>query len=148
MLNRSHKSNQWSSLVFFHLRQLTKVKPFLSLHNFEILIHAFLTTHLDYCCTLYSWRSQMLLSGLQLVQNAAAHLLTGTTKHKHTPVLASLYWLPVCFRADFKILLFALKCLYGLSPQYLSDLLQPYAPSRSLRSQISHCLVPKSMRRK
>ena len=39
-----------------------------------------------------------------------------------TQVLASLHWLPA-YLVDFKILLFAFKCLHGLSPQYLSNLL-------------------------
>uniref|UniRef100_A0A8D0A3W9 Ig-like domain-containing protein n=1 Tax=Sander lucioperca TaxID=283035 RepID=A0A8D0A3W9_SANLU len=38
------------------------------------------------------------------------------------------------FCTDFKILLFVFKCLHGLAPQYLSNLLVPYTPSRSLRS--------------
>ena len=34
----------------------------------------------------------------------------------------------------FKILLFVFKSLNGLAPPYLSELLHPYAPTRSLRS--------------
>ncbi|XP_037548511.1 uncharacterized protein LOC119425058 [Nematolebias whitei] len=134
---------------FFHLRQLAKVKPFLSQHHFQILIHAFITTRLDYCNSLYVGLSQSLLTRLQLVQNAAARLLTGTKKREHiTPVLESLHWLPVRFRINFKVLLFVFKCLHGLAPQYLSDLLQLYTPSRSLRSADQLLLVvPRSNRR-
>ena len=43
---------------------------------------------------------------LQLIQNAAARVLTNTKKVDHiTPVLKSLDWLPVCQIIDFKILL-------------------------------------------
>ena len=97
---------QVSSVIkssFFQLRQLSKAKTFLSLHHFEILIHVFITTHLDYCNALYSGQSCS-LARLQLVQNAAARLLPVIKKCKHiTPFLASLHWLPVCFRVDFKI---------------------------------------------
>lgn len=47
-----------------------------------------------------------------------------------TRILASLHWLPVCLRIDFKItleseiLLFVFKCLHGVAPKYLTDLLQ------------------------
>ena len=72
-------------------------------NNFEILIHAFITTRLYYCNALYFGMSQTLLSQLQLVQNTAAHLLTGTKKHEHiTPVWASFHWLPVHSRVDFQ----------------------------------------------
>ena len=75
------------------------------------------------------------LRRLQLVQNAAARLLTGTKKRDHiTPVLASLHWLPVNFRIDFKVLLFVFKSLNGLAPDYLCELVKLYAPPRALRS--------------
>ena len=62
---------------FFHLRQLAKVKPFLAHQHFEAVIHAFITSRLDYCNALYFGVSQSSLARLQLVQNAAARLLTG-----------------------------------------------------------------------
>ena len=43
----------------------------------ESVIHAFIASRLDYCNVLYLDVSQSLLSHLQLVQNAAARLLTG-----------------------------------------------------------------------
>uniref|UniRef100_A0A4W5Q8G8 Reverse transcriptase domain-containing protein n=1 Tax=Hucho hucho TaxID=62062 RepID=A0A4W5Q8G8_9TELE len=120
---------------FFQLRLLTKLKPFLSFVDFERVIHAFITTRLDYCNALYVGINQASLSRLQMVQNAAARLLTGTRKRDHiTPVLASLHWLPVCFRIHFKILLFVFKSLYGQAPAYISELLKPHDPLRSLRS--------------
>ncbi len=62
-------------------------------------------------------------------------LLTGTKKRDHiSPILASLHWLPVKFRIDFKIAVFVYKALAGLAPKYISDLLIPYSPQRALRS--------------
>ena len=47
---------------------------------------------------------------LQLIQNAAARVLTKTKKVDHiTQVLRSLHWLTVCQRIDFKILLLVYK---------------------------------------
>ena len=127
---------------FFQLRLLTKIKPLLSFADFERVIHAFITTRLDYCNALYVGASQASLSRLQLVQNAAARLLTGTRTREHiTPILASLHWLPVSFRIDFKILLFVFKALHGLAPVYITELLKPHAPSRSLRSANQSLLV-------
>uniref|UniRef100_A0A672PSU0 AIG1-type G domain-containing protein n=1 Tax=Sinocyclocheilus grahami TaxID=75366 RepID=A0A672PSU0_SINGR len=72
---------------------------------------------------------------LQLIQNAAAGILTRTRKSEHiTPVLRSLHWLPVIFRIDFKVLLLVYKSLNGLGPKYIADMLTEYKPNRALRS--------------
>ncbi|XP_026176392.1 uncharacterized protein LOC113138288 [Mastacembelus armatus] len=135
--------------VFFHLRRLAKLRPLVSKQHFELVIHAFVTSRLDYCNALYLGVSQASLLRLQLVQNAAARLLTGTRKYKHiTPILAALHWLPVSFRVHFKVLLFVFKSLNGLAPPYLTELLHPYTPSRSLRSADLQLLeVPKTRRK-
>ena len=51
-----------------------------------------------------------------------------------TPILNYVHWLPVVNRIKFKILLLVFKIKHGFAPTYLSDLLQPMIPSRSLRS--------------
>ena len=81
-----------------------------------------------------------------MVQNAAARLLTGTKKYDHvTPILASLHWLPIHFRIQFKILLFVFKALNDQAPSYISDLLTPLAYTRSLRSSDQALLsIPRS----
>ena len=72
---------------------------------------------------------------VQLIQNAAARLLTRTKKRDHiTPILKSLHWLPVHFRIDFKVLLLVYKSLNGLGPTYIADMLSLYTPGRELRS--------------
>ena len=130
--------NQISSVTrscFYQLRRLAKVKPFLSQQHFQTVIHAYITSRLDYCNSLYFGASQKELARLQLVQNAAARLLTGTKKFDHiTPVLRSRHWLPVHLRIRFKILVFTFKSLNGQAPPYLSDLVNPYTPARCLRS--------------
>ena len=61
--------------------------------------------------------------------NTAARILTRTKQCDHiTPVLASLHWLPVKARADFKVLLLTYKALHGLAPTYLSDFIFPIVP--------------------
>ncbi len=87
---------------FAQLRQLTKIKLFLSFADLEKVIHAFISSRLDYCNALYSGISKRNLQRFQLIQNAAPRLLTHTKKSDHiTPILAALHWLPVSFRIDF-----------------------------------------------
>ena len=93
---------QTSRTAFFHLRNITKIRRILSKTDAEKLIHAFVTSRLDYCNSFLSGCPNKSIKMLQLIQNAAARVLTGTWKRDHSsPVLASLHWLPVKFRIEF-----------------------------------------------
>lgn len=62
-----------------------------------------------------------------MVQNAAAHILTGGGRLEHiTSVLAYLHWLPVQVQADFRVLLLTYEILNSTAPSYLSNLMKPY----------------------
>ncbi len=69
--------------TFFHLKNISKLRPMLSMSNAEMLIHAFMTSGLDYCNTLLGGCSARLINKLQMVQNAAARVLTRTRKYDH-----------------------------------------------------------------
>lgn len=117
---------------FYHLKNVARIRPFLSQANTEVLMHAFISCRLDYCNALLSGLPKKSVYSLQILQNLAARVLTRTRGREHiTPVLKSLHWPPVSFRIDFKVLLLVFKCLNGLGP---SDLLLSYQPSRNLRS--------------
>ncbi|XP_074496841.1 uncharacterized protein LOC141770891 [Sebastes fasciatus] len=127
---------QTSRTAFFHLRNIAKIRHILCQNDAEKLVHAFVTSRLDYCNSLLSGCSNKSLKTLQLIQNAAARVLTRTRKIDHiTPVLASLHWLPVKSRIDFKVVLLTYKALNGQAPSYLKELIVPYYPTRALRSQ-------------
>ena len=73
------------------------------------------------------------LNSLQLIQDAAAQVLTGISKRDHiSPVLASLRRLPIRFQIKFRILLLAYKVLNCQALHYLQDLIMPFAPNRAL----------------
>ncbi len=94
----------------------------LSMSNAEMLIHAFMTSRLDYCNALLGGCSAR-LKNLQMVQNAAARVLTKTRKCEHiSPALSTLHWLAIIHCIDLKIVLIIYKALNGLAPQYLCDL--------------------------
>ncbi len=122
--------------AFFYVKNISKLRPMLSMSNAEMLIHAFMTSSLDYCNALFGGYSARLINKLQMVQNAAARVLTRTRKNDHISlVLSTLHWLPIKHCIDFKILLITYKALNSFAPQYLSELLSHYSPSHPLRSQ-------------
>lgn len=97
-----------------------------------MIIQAFIFSHLDYCNALCTCLSQSSV-WLQLVHNTAACILTKTNRRSHiTQFIASLHWLPVKFRIEFKIL--TLKAQHVLAPSYIMEPLTPYAPSNNLSS--------------
>ena len=102
---------------------------------------------LDSNNSLLSGMPQTLLTKLQRIQNAAAKVITRKKKSDHvTPILRELHWLPIAQRIVFKLLLLTFKVLNGKGPAYILDLLQPYQPSRTLRSSSDHLIlvIPKS----
>ena len=70
---------------FYHLRLLSEVKPFLSFNLLEQVVHAFISSRLDYCNALYTGIGKNALSRLQSVQNSAARLLTGARNVNISP---------------------------------------------------------------
>ncbi|KAL4004124.1 protocadherin delta 1 [Sarotherodon galilaeus] len=125
--------------AFYHLRKIARIRQVLSSDTAEVLVHAFVSSRIDYCNALLSGLPKKSFRGLQMVQNAAARILTRTGKFEHiSPVLRSLYWLPCQVRADFKVLLLTYKALNGLAPTYLSDLLHLYVP-RARKKTIGEC---------
>lgn len=76
---------------------------------------------------------------LQLIQNAAARVLTRTKIIDHiTLILTTLCWLPVK-TIDFKILIF--KFTIGSAPSYFTDMLTESIQVRSLRSSVKGLLT-------
>ncbi len=107
----------------------------------EKLVRAFVTSRLDYCNSLSTGCTSKSLKSLQLIQNAVARVLKRTGIRDHiTPVSASLHWLPVKSRIEFKILLLTYKALNDQTPSYLRELIVPYYLT-TVRSRDADLLV-------
>jgi len=117
----------------YHLRNISRIRCFVSNQDLEKLVHVFITSRVDYCNGLLTGFPKKTIGQLQFIQNAAARILKRTRKYEHiTPVLRFFHWLP--FRIDFKVLLLVYKSFNGLGPQYIAYMHTEYKLNRSLRS--------------
>jgi hypothetical protein len=111
---------------YYQLRQLRSVRRSLSFTACTSLVHAFITSRLDYCNSLLAGISVGLMSQLQSVVRVAARLVM--RKRKFDPISNDirdrLHWLPVKQRIDFKLGLLVYKCLHGEAPSYLAEMLE------------------------
>ena len=127
--------NSMCRAAYLHIRNIWSIRSYLTKEATLCLVHAFITSKLDHLNALLSGLPVSLLAKVQRIQNVAARIVSQSRRSDRiTPVLYSLHWLPVQERINFKINLLTYKALNGLAPQYLSDLLEVYIPSRPLRS--------------
>ena len=131
---KCHFSNL-SKAIYLEIRRLKTMSRFVNETCLKTLATSFILSRLDYCNALFKNLNDYQIQSLQKLQNFAAKVILNKTLYDHvTPCLIDLHWLPVQFRIDFKIALLTFKCLNGLAPSYLSDLIELYKPTRSLRS--------------
>ena len=61
--------------AFFHLRNISRIRKYLSTQTAEMFVHAFVSSRLDYCNSLLYGLPKESLKKLQHVQNVAAKML-------------------------------------------------------------------------
>ena len=121
---------------YYHLRNIGRIRRYLTLDATKTLVHALVTSRLEYCNSLLYGLPANHLAKMQRLQNACARVITKTGRRSHiTPVLKELHWLPVHRRIQYKILSHTCCAIHHQPPVYLSDLLSVYRPTRSLRSE-------------
>ena len=139
----SHISNL-SKSVYMEIRRIKQVSKLVSENCLKTLAVSFILSKLDYCNALFKNIQGYQIEKLQKLQNFAAKVVLGKSRFDHvTPCLIDLHWLPIGYRIDFKIAVTVFKCLNNLAPPYLSELIEIYTPSRSLRSSSLNLLTSK-----
>src|SRR5208282_3406823 len=118
---QSHANNVARS-CFYQLKQLRSVRRTLTRDATLTLVHAFVTSRVDYCNSVFVGSTVSFTKRLQSILNAAARLITFKKRNDHiTPVLRDeLHWLPVRQRITYKIALMVYRCLHGSAPAYMS----------------------------
>lgn len=94
-----------SHSCFFHLRNIFKLQAIVASSEMKKIVHAFVSSHLDYWNALFMGMDKLSLLCLRAIMNAAARLLKHSGMPAHiTCILFSLHWVPIDFRIHLKIL--------------------------------------------
>ena len=141
-LSMQDQVNSVCKSCYMHLRNISRIRCYLTPDVCKSLVNSLVTSRLDYCnATLYGLPNTMLRK-LQQVQNTAARIIMRSPRlNQITPILKELHWLPVKYRVQFKILVYAFKALNCQAPAYIQDMIKVYIPTRSLRSENAMTLV-------
>ena len=114
-LSMSTHISKLCSSAFFDLHNISRIRKFLSPGETKSLVHAFVSSRVDYY--------NSLLYGLP-----ASQLVCCAPRFSHiTPLMYELHWLPLKQRIHFKILLFAFKAIHGIAPTYIQNLVSLYS---------------------
>ena len=104
---------------YYQFRQLRYFIPSLTSESTATLIHAFITTWLDYFSLLYAGLPVGRLRCLDRVLRTGRIPKFG---HVSTYMLDVLLWLPFQQRISYRIITLVWRCLLGLALAYLRDL--------------------------
>ena len=130
--------------AYFQLHKIAKIRKCLTTHACKTIVHALVTSRLDYGNAVLFGVNVRLIHILQMVPNSADRLITRQRRcdHQHiTSTLIALHWLLVQWRINCKILLLTYRALHDLAPAYIVDIISPYIPGRRLRSADSNLLT-------
>jgi len=135
-----------SASCFYRLRQMRRIRRSLDNHSAITLVHALVSTGVDYCNSVLAAAPKMTTDKLQHVLNAAARVVSNTYKFDRSLLQllhGDLHWLDVPDRVAFKLIVTVYRCLNDRAPNYLSNHVIPVsAVSRQrLRSAQQNTLV-------
>ena len=150
MAMSDHVTSLFKSVIFL-LWNLARIQRFIDHNAAYNTMRALILSKLDYGNALLSSCKNKDVARLQRLQNRVARIeFQVLRRHSSSPLLASLHWLPIDKRIQFKILLHIYKALNDPSPVYLTQCITIHLPSREgLRSSVdtTRLVVPRSTRR-
>ena len=128
------------SRCFAALHQL-RHRRYVTNDCFRSLVVSLVHSRLDYANSVPVGLPAYLQRRPQSVLKAAARLVFRLSRYDHvSDALATLHWLRLPQRVDFKVAVMAFRVLHGLAPPYLNDLVHvaDLPGRRRLRSSSSH----------
>jgi hypothetical protein len=135
-LNMKQHINNTVKTAAGNIRRISNIRQFIDIDTAKTLACSLVLSHLDYANSILCGLPDTSIRKLQRIQNWAAKVVLRCGKYESsTETLKKLHWLPVRSRIDFKILCVIWKCLIGVAPSYLSNLIHLHVPGRITRSQ-------------
>ena len=116
-------------------KRISSIRSYLTEYVTKKLVTSCVLSRLDYCNSLLMGTTNSFIQPMQKVQNVAARLILRAPRHQHCTTLPQqLHWRPISQRIKYKTACMCYNSITSSAPSYLSELLQLYSPSRSLRS--------------
>jgi len=131
--------------AYYFIKALRHIWPVLTCNMARAVAASLIQTCLDFANSVLIGTSSSNIYKLQHVQNCLAKMVLQDFSNSVTCLLSQLNWLPVSKRIQFKITTLTYQLVTFGQPTYLSSVLIPYQPQRSLRSvsqnllSIPHC---------
>ena len=123
-LDMDHQVNAIVSHCYKLISDVGINRNLLSAKDVELLMHAMVSSRIDYCNSLYIGVAKDVIYKLQKVQNAAARLIVKRRKNQSVrDTLNQLHWLRVEERIVFKLILLTFKCFHKVAPESLCNLI-------------------------
>ena len=129
---------------FFFLKWIKDIRPYITEDLTKVLVHVLVVSRLDHCNALYIGLPKYLLNRLQSILNFAARVIIKCSGDEIISLVCqSLHWLPIEERILFEENVLVYKALHQAAPNYMSDMISPQIPQRTLRSSHStRLLIP------
>ena len=102
------------------LVQINRVKKSFDKDILTLIISSLVFSKMFYCSSVWSNTFKINIKKLQLIQNFACRIITGSQKYDHvTPLLHQLNWLSVNEILQLRDSVMPFKCVNNLAPDYL-----------------------------
>jgi len=137
---------------FFRLRQLRRVRRSLDSESAAALVHAFVSSRVDYCNAVYAGAPKNITDWLQPVLNAAAHVVSDMRKFDHglsRLMHNELHWLDVSDRVKLELGVLMYRFQHNQATRYMmyhcspvSDVVFPPASAFGQQSPTVRATLP------
>ena len=118
------------------LMQINRVRQSFDQTTLLKIMSTLVFSKMFYCSTVWSNTTNKNITKLQLLQNFACKIVTGTRKYDHvSPLLRQLNWKPVQQCLDHRDLVLTYKCVKNLAPEYLCKKFQKSPHDRATRNR-------------
>ena len=106
--------------IYMNIRTIRRIRPYLTDYAMRTVVQTTVTVRLVYCNSLYNGLTVGTMKKLQIAQNAAARLISGTMRHEHiSGIIRELHWLPATKRCQCKLLVLTYQALHENLPLYI-----------------------------